>query len=70
MIDPDAYKDATGPVLLYKYDNSLHPIEYHSRKYAPAECNYGGGQERAVSNISHVCEVAMLHRWHSDYHIY
>ena len=49
MIDTDAYKDATGAVLLQKYDDGLHPIAYHSSKYAPAECNYGGGEKELLA---------------------
>ena len=61
VIDTDVYKDATGAVLLQYYDGSLHPIVYHSSKYARVECNYGGWRERAVGDIPSMCQVAMLH---------
>ena len=48
VIDTDACKDATGAVLLWKYDDGLHPIAYHSSKYAPAERNYGGGEKELL----------------------
>ena len=49
VIDTDAHKDATGAVLLQKYDEGLHPIAYHNRKYAPAEHNYGGGDKELLA---------------------
>ena len=48
MIDIDACKDTTGAVLMQKYDDSLHPIAYHSSMYAPADHNYGGGEKELL----------------------
>ena len=49
VVDTDACKDTTGAVLLQKYDDGLHPIAYHSSKYAPAERNYGGGKKELLA---------------------
>ena len=49
MIDTDACRDATGAVLLWQYDDGLHPLAYHSSKYAPAERNYGGGEKEFIT---------------------
>ena len=54
MIDTNACKDATGIVLLWKYDDGLHPIAYHSSKYAPVERNYGGGEKELLASFE-VC---------------
>ena len=48
MIDTHACRDASGAVLLYQYDDGLHPLAYHSSKYAPAERNYGGGEKEVL----------------------
>ena len=49
VIDMDACSDATGAVLLQHYDDGLHPVAYHSYKYAPAEQNYGGGEKELLA---------------------
>ena len=49
VVDTDACKDATGAVLLQEYADGLHPIAYHSSKYAPAERNYGGGEKELLA---------------------
>ena len=48
VIDTDECKDATGAVLL-EHSDGLHPIAYHSSKYAPAERNYGGGKKELLA---------------------
>ena len=40
-----------GPL---QYDDGLHPLAYHSSKYAPAERNYGGGEKELLA-IYQVC---------------
>ena len=54
VIATDACKYATGAVLLQKYDDGLHPIAYHSSKYTPVECNYGGGKKELWQYTKHV----------------
>ena len=49
VVDTNACKDATGAVLLQEYSDGLHPIVYHSSKYAPAERSYGGGEKELLA---------------------
>ena len=58
VIDTDACRDATGAVLLQQYDDGLHPLAYHSSKYAPVECNYGRGEKKLLA-IYQACV-----KWH------
>ena len=58
MIDTDAHCDATRAVFVQQYDDGLYPLAYHSRKYAPAECNYGGGEKELLA-IYQACA-----KWH------
>ena len=49
MIDTDACRDATGAVLLQQYYDGLYLLAYHTSKYAPVECNYGGGEKELLA---------------------
>ena len=48
-VDTDACINATGAVLLQEYSDGLHPVAYHSKKYCPAERNYGAGDKELLA---------------------
>ena len=49
VIDTDACHDATGAVLLYQYDNGLHPLAYYSSNFTPVDRNYHGGEKELLA---------------------
>ena len=48
-VDTDACINATGAVLLQEYSDVLQPVAYHSKKYCPAERNYGAGDKELLA---------------------